>query len=119
MVLLLPAWYNKVIYGGIELSLRHYRWEEYIKASLKSCWKGSQWRWVLVDMHVLASWDNNLLFPPIIKAQRNEPPMTDRLSALVNRVIELCKARLDACHCIKEFNLCHIRPLSRWDSLAY
>jgi hypothetical protein len=94
-----------MIYIRIELSLCHHRKEEYIKASFKSCWNGSQLRWVLVDMHVPVPWDNKLLFPSVIKAQWKEPPMTDRLSTLVKHVVELRKAGLEACHCIEEFHL--------------
>jgi hypothetical protein len=36
-----PVRYNQMIYGGIRLSLRRYRREEYIKASFKGCWKHS------------------------------------------------------------------------------
>jgi hypothetical protein len=100
-----PTRYSKIIYGGIRLSLcRHHR-DEYISASFKSCWKGSQERWVLVDMHKPAPWGNMLLFPPIIKDKRNEPLMNDRLTALVKRMAKLHEAGLKACHCIKEFHL--------------
>jgi hypothetical protein len=58
-----PARYSKVVYGGIGLSLRRHRRDEYISASFKSYWKGSQERWVLVDMHKPAPWGNMLLFP--------------------------------------------------------
>jgi hypothetical protein len=51
-----PVRYSKVVYGRIGLSLRRYRRDKYILASFKSCWKGSQQRWVLVDMHTLALW---------------------------------------------------------------
>jgi hypothetical protein len=34
--------YSKVIYGGIGLSLYRHRRDEYILASFKCCWKGSQ-----------------------------------------------------------------------------
>jgi hypothetical protein len=50
-------------------------------------------------MHVEPPWVNKLLFPPTIKDQRKEPPMTDRLAALVRRVAELRQAGLEACHC--------------------
>jgi hypothetical protein len=113
------AWYNKMIYSRIELSLRRHHWEEYIKASFKICWKGSQRRWVLVDMHVPAPWDNKLLFPLIIKAQRKEPPMTNSLSTLVNCVVELYKVGLKACHCVEEFHIRRIHPLGRQETLAY
>jgi hypothetical protein len=56
-------------------------------------------------MHVPAPWDNELLFPLIIKSQWKEPLMTDRLSALVKRVVELRKAGREVCHCVKEFHL--------------
>jgi hypothetical protein len=59
--------YNQMIYGGIGLSLRRHRREEYIKASFKGCWKHSQCRWVLVDMHSPAPWENRLLYPPVLK----------------------------------------------------
>jgi hypothetical protein len=61
-------------------------------------------------MHVEPSWVNKLLFPPAIKDQRKEPPMTDRLAALVRRVAELRQAGLEACHCTEEFYLRRIRP---------
>jgi hypothetical protein len=54
-------------------------------------------------MHVEPPWINKLLFPPAIKDQRKEPPMTDRLAALVRRVTELRQAGLEACHCAEEF----------------
>jgi hypothetical protein len=54
-------------------------------------------------MHVEPPWVNKLLFPPAIKDQRKEPPMTDRLAALVKRVTELRQARLEACHYAKNF----------------
>jgi hypothetical protein len=40
-------------------------------------------------MHVEPLWVNKLLFLSAIKDQRKEPPMTDRLAALVRRVAEL------------------------------
>jgi hypothetical protein len=56
-------------------------------------------------MHVEPPWVNKLLFPPAIKDQRKEPPMTDRLAALVRHVAELRQAGLEACHCAEEFYL--------------
>jgi hypothetical protein len=56
-------------------------------------------------MHTPTSWENMLLFPPIIKDKRNEMSMNDRLTALVKRVAELYEAGLKACHCIEEFHL--------------
>jgi hypothetical protein len=94
-----PARYSKTIFGGIGLSLRRKCRDEYIKATFKSCWKGAQQKWILVDMHVEPPWVNKLLFPPAIKDQRKEPPMTDRLAALVRCVAELRQAGLEACHC--------------------
>jgi hypothetical protein len=70
-------------------------------------------------MHVQPSWENRLLFPPVVKAQWKESPMTPRLAALVNRVSELRKAGLKECNCIKEFHLRRIRPLGRQDKCAY
>jgi hypothetical protein len=85
----------------------------------KGCWKHSQKKWFLVDMHVQPSWENKLMFPPIIKAQRTEPPMNAWLAALVKRVAELRMAGLKACHCIEEFHLRRIRLLDRRDKCAY
>jgi hypothetical protein len=56
-------------------------------------------------MHVEPPWVNKLLFPPAIKDQRKEPPMIDRLAALVRRVAELRQAGLEACHYAEEFYL--------------
>jgi hypothetical protein len=114
-----PAQYSETIFGGIGLSLRRKCRDEYIKATFKSCWKGAQQKWVLVEMHVEPPWVNKLLFPPAIKDQRKEPPMTDRLAALVRRVAELRQAGLEACHCAEEFYLRRIRPLGRRKTLAF
>jgi hypothetical protein len=54
-------------------------------------------------MHVEPPWVNKLLFPPAIKDQWKELSMTDRLAALVRRITQLRQARLEACHCAKEF----------------
>jgi hypothetical protein len=97
--------YCQTIYNEIGLSLRHHRWEEYIKASFKGCWKHSQCRWVFVDMHSLAPWENKLQYPPVLNNQQKEPPMTARLSALFKRVAELHQAGLEACHYVEEFHL--------------
>jgi hypothetical protein len=70
-----PSRYTKFIYGDIGLSLRRHRRDEYILTVFKSCWKNSQNKWFLVDMHVQPSRENKLLFPPVIKAQWKEPSM--------------------------------------------
>jgi hypothetical protein len=62
-------------------------------------------------MHVQPSWENKLLFPPVVKAQRKEPPMNARLAALVKCVYELRAIGLKACHCIEEFHHWQIRYL--------
>jgi hypothetical protein len=98
-----PARYAKTIFGGIGLSLRRKRRDEYIKATFKSCWKGAQQRWILVDMHGQPPWVNKLMFPPAIKNKRTEPPMIGCLAALTKRIAKLRQASLEACHCIKEF----------------
>jgi hypothetical protein len=113
LVLLLSFPIHQDHHGGIDLSLRRKRSDEYIKATLKSCWKGTQQRWILVDMHDQPPWVNKLLFLPAIKNQRTEPPMTDRLVTLTKRVAELRQAGLEACHCIEEFFIRWIRPLGR------
>jgi hypothetical protein len=70
-------------------------------------------------MHVEPPWVNKLLFPPTIKDQQKEPPMTDRLAALVRRIAELRQAGLEACHCAEEFYLRRIRPLGRRKTMAF
>jgi hypothetical protein len=64
-------------------------------------------------------WVNKLLFPPAIKNKRSEPPLTDRLTALIKRVAELRQAGLEACHCVEEFYLQQIHPLGRQKKLAF
>jgi hypothetical protein len=56
-------------------------------------------------MHKPAPWGNMLMFPPVIKDKRNEPPMNDRLTALVKHVAKLHEAGLKACYCVEEFHL--------------
>jgi hypothetical protein len=51
--------------------------------------------------------------------KQKEPPMTDRLAALVKRVAELRQAGLEVCHCIKEFHVWWIHPLDRQKTLAF
>jgi hypothetical protein len=70
-------------------------------------------------MHVEPPWVNKLMFPPAIKDQRKELPMTDRLATLVRHVAELRQAGLEACHCAEEFYLRRIRPLGRRKTLAF
>jgi hypothetical protein len=70
-------------------------------------------------MHVEPPWVNKLLFPPAIKDQRKEPPMTDCLAALVRRVTELRQAGLEARHCSEEFYLRRIRPLGCRKTLSF
>jgi hypothetical protein len=113
------ARYSKTMFGGIGLSLQHKCRDKYIKATFKSCWKGAQQKWVLVDMHVEPPWVNKLMFPPAIKDQWKEPPMTDRLATLVRHVAELRQAGLEACHCTEEFYLWRIHPLGRRKTLAF
>jgi hypothetical protein len=103
--------YTKTIFGGIGLFLRCKHRDEYIKATFKSCRKGAQQKWILVDMHDQLSWVNKLLFPPAIKNKQMEPPMTDRLAALIKCVTELHQAGLEACHRVEEFYFWRIRPL--------
>jgi hypothetical protein len=114
-----PVQYTKTIFGGIGLFLRHKRMDEYIKAIFKSCSKGAQQRWILVDMHDQPPWVNKLLFPPTIKNKRMEPPMIDRLAALTKRIAELCQAGLEVCHCVEEFYIWWICPLGRRKILAF
>jgi hypothetical protein len=113
------ARYNKTIFGGIRLSLRCKRREEYIKATFKSCWKGAQQRWILVDMHDQPLWVNKLMFPPAIKNKRMEPPMIYCLAVLTKRVAELRQTDLEVCHYVEEFYVQRIRPLGRRKTLAF
>jgi hypothetical protein len=100
-----PSWYAKFISGGIGLSLCHHHRDVYILALFNGCWKHSQKKWFLVDMHVQPLWENKLLFPLVIKAQRTEPPMNAHLATLVKCVAEHRKAGLKAYHCVEEFHL--------------
>jgi hypothetical protein len=90
---------------------------------LCECWLGippdSSLFWYYFDMHSPAPWENRLLYPPVLKDQRKEPPMIARLSALVNRTAELHWAGHDAYHCVEEFHLRWIRPLRHREKLAY
>jgi hypothetical protein len=79
--------------------------DEYIKTTFKSCWKGAQQKWILVDMHDQLSWVNKLLFPPAIKNKRMESPMIDPLATLIKRVTKLRQASLEVCHRVEEFYL--------------
>jgi hypothetical protein len=114
-----PARYTKTIFSGIGFSLRLNRRDEYMKTTLKGCWKGAQQKWIFVDMHDRPLWVSKLLFPPTIKNKRSEPPMTNRLAALTKRVAELRQTGLEACHCVKKFYLRQIRPLGRRKTLAF
>jgi predicted RNA-binding Zn-ribbon protein involved in translation (DUF1610 family) len=75
--------------------------------------------WFLVDMHVHPQWVNKHLLPPLVDNKRRKPGMTQRLTALVKRVVELRDAGLHACHCGEEFIIRWIRPRGRRDALAY
>jgi hypothetical protein len=114
-----PAWYTKTIFDMIGFFLWCNRMDEYIKATIKGCWKGAQQKWILVDMHDQHPWVNKLLFPPSIKNKRSEPPMTDRLAALTKRVAKLRQAGLEACHCVEEFYLRWIHSLGHRKKLAF
>jgi hypothetical protein len=59
------------------------------------------------------------MYPPVVKDQWKESPMTARLSALVKCVAELCQAGLEACHCIEEFHLRRIHPIDCREKPAY
>jgi hypothetical protein len=45
--------------------------------------------------------------------------MSTHLKALVKRVVKLCEADLEACHCAEEFILWRIHPLGRREKLAF
>jgi hypothetical protein len=58
--------YKKVVYSKIGLSVHCHHQKEYIDASFKGSWKGSQQRWLLFDMHIQPQYVDKLLFPPFI-----------------------------------------------------
>jgi hypothetical protein len=68
--------YNKVAFSGIGLLLHCHRIHEYINATFKSSWWGSQSKWFLVDMHVEPQWANRQLYPPDYRSEAREPKMT-------------------------------------------
>jgi hypothetical protein len=96
-----------------------HRRDEYIPTLFKGCWKNFQKKWFLVDMHVQPSWENKLLFPPVVKAQWKELSMNARLAALVKLISELRAARLKVCHCIEEFHHRRIRSLGHRKRRTY
>jgi hypothetical protein len=93
--------------------------QQYLDATFKGCWKGASQKWFLVDMHTDPQCTDKHLLPPMILDKRREPKMAPRLQALVNWVIELRQAGLQACHCVEEFTLRRIHPLDRREKLAY
>jgi hypothetical protein len=70
-------------------------------------------------MHVEPQWVNRQLYPSFIDTKLGEPKIMLCLIALIKRVVELRDAGFRACHCAKEFTLRWIRPLGRWEKLAY
>jgi hypothetical protein len=84
-----PARFDKTMYSGIGLLLRHNRREGYLDATFKDSWRGASQRWFLVDMHVPPQWVNKHLLPPLIDNKRGESKTTPRLVALVKRVAKL------------------------------
>jgi hypothetical protein len=88
-----PGRYNTVVYSGIGLSLHCHCIHEYIDATFKSSWWGSQSKWFLVDMHVEPQWAYRQLYPPFVDKKRRELKMTLCLSALVKQVAELPHCR--------------------------
>jgi hypothetical protein len=62
--------------------------------------------WVLVDMHKPAPGETTSCPPPpIIKDKQNEPPMNNRLSALVKCVAKHREDGLGVWHYVEEFYL--------------
>jgi hypothetical protein len=60
------ARYDKQVFSGIGLSLRHHRRKEYLDATFKGSWKGASQRWFLVELHFEPQWMNKQLLPPHI-----------------------------------------------------
>jgi hypothetical protein len=74
---------------------------------------------MVLGWYARPAWENKLLFPPVVKAQRKESPMKACLAAMDKRVSELREAGLKAYHYIKEFHHRWIHPLGRQDKYAY
>jgi hypothetical protein len=113
------ARYEHKVFSGLGLTLRCNHRDEYPKATFRGCWKGSSRRWFHVDMADAPQWPNEHLLSPLIKDKQKALEESPRLKALVNLMAELHRARLEACHCIKEFILRRIRPLGRKEKMAF
>jgi hypothetical protein len=62
---------------------------------------------------------NKHVLPPQVDDKRKEPELTSCLKALAKQVIELHEAGLKVCHCVEEFTLRWIHPLSHQEKLAF
>jgi hypothetical protein len=113
-----PARYERKVFSGIGLTLRRNRRGEYLKVTFRGYWKGSSRRWFHINLGDTPQWSNMHLLPPLLKDKWKNPEETPRLKALIKRVAELHQARLEACHCAKEFILRWIRHVTRWERIA-
>jgi hypothetical protein len=114
-----PTHYDKQVFSGIGLTLRHNRRGEYLNTGFKGYWKDASQRWFHVDTHAEPPWQNNNLLPPLIENKQKEPEMTPCLEAPVKWVTELRQVGPEVCHCIEDFTLRWIRPLSHREKLAF
>jgi hypothetical protein len=114
-----PARYERKVFSDIGLMLRRNHWREYLKAMFMGCWKGAPRRWFHVYIHDAPQWSNKHLLPSHTENKRKEPETMPHLKALVKWVTELHWARLEECHCVKEFTLRQTRPLGRREKLAF
>jgi hypothetical protein len=72
-----------------------------------------------VNLGAEPQWLNKHLLSPLIKDKLKSPEETPHLKALVKWVTELRQLGLEVCHCVKEFILRQIHPLSHRERLAF
>jgi hypothetical protein len=111
--------YEHKVFSRIWLNLCRNRRKEYLSVTFKGCWKDSSRWWFLIDLGDMPQWLNKHLLLPLIVDKRNAPEDSPQLQALVKRVPELHRARLEACHYAKGFIPWWIRSLDRWEKWAF
>jgi hypothetical protein len=80
--------------------------------------EGSCRRWFHVNLGDTPQWPNKHLLSSLIADKRKNLEEMPRLKVMIKWVTELCQVRLEACHCVEEFILQRIRPLSHREKLA-
>jgi hypothetical protein len=99
------ACYEHKVFSGIGLTLHHNHQEEYLKVTFGHRWRGSYQWWFHANLGEAPQRVNKHLLLPLNKNKRKVPEEMRWLKALVRRVTELHRARLEACHYAKEFML--------------